>query len=223
MCGHVKIVVQLLELLVAQIRAFSFQCRRHGSEPGVARRAIDAKWGVAHSKSRMSALLGVTSRTTPVLLQEHLEMSLRIAQVLGVHRAKEFVMFDCGVEVLNEALKERVTTDLAVKRRFHSSTLMACPRLFRVSCETRGCSSMVELQPSKLAMRVRSPSPALTLFEWNLYQPLCHRTTEHVIIGTTFHGVPFLRSERFALHTGPWNWFKLNTALEIPEIVFQPL
>ena len=78
-------------------------------------------------------------------------------------------MFDFGVEVLDEALKERVTTDLVVKRRFHPSTLMAYPRLFRVSCETRGCSSMVELQPSKLAMRVRSPSPA----------PLsCVKTTE---------------------------------------------
>ena len=164
MCGHVKIAVQLVELLVAQTRAFALQCRRHGSEPGVARRAIDAKWGVAHSKSRMSAFLGVTSRTTPVLLQEHLQMSLRIAQVLGIHRAKEFVMFDFGVEVLDEALKERVTTDLVVKRRFHPSTLMACPRLFRVSCETRGCSSMVELQPSKLAMRVRSPSPAPRFF-----------------------------------------------------------
>jgi hypothetical protein len=164
MCGHVKIAVQLVELLVAQTRSFYFQSARHGIEPGVARRATDAKWGVAHSKSRMSALLGVTSRTTPVLLQEHLKMTLRIAQVLGIHRAKEFVMFDLGVEVLDEALKERVTTDLVVKRRLHLSTLMAWPRLFRVSHETCGCSSMVELQPSKLAMRVRSPSPAPRFF-----------------------------------------------------------
>jgi hypothetical protein len=28
-------------------------------------------------------------------------------------------------------------------------------------CGRRGCSSMAELQPSKLAMRVRFPSPAL--------------------------------------------------------------
>ena len=38
-----------------------------------------------------------------------------------------------------------------------------CSRLDEVWLQTRGCSSMVELQPSKLAMRVRSPSPAPTI------------------------------------------------------------
>ena len=39
----------------------------------------------------------------------------------------------------------------------------------------RGCSSMVELQPSKLAMRVRFPPPALSLTRSSLRVPLLSR------------------------------------------------
>jgi hypothetical protein len=42
-----------------------------------------------------------------------------------------------------------------------------------------------------------------TLIEWNVFQPICRRTTERVILGTTFHSVPFSQGERFALHKGP--------------------
>jgi hypothetical protein len=71
----------------------------------------------------VSAFGGVVLGTAPVLLQEHLEVSLGLAQVLGVHRAKEITLLDLGVEVRDQALEEFVTTNLVKERGLHLSTL----------------------------------------------------------------------------------------------------
>src|ERR1700722_4422782 len=161
MRGHVEILVQFIELFATDRRSFTLHSLRHGGEPRVAGSARYPKGSVGHPKSRGPALLRIVPRTAPILREEHLEMALRFAQVLGIHRSKQLIIFDLAVEVLDQSMKELMTTNLVIKSGFHLSTLKASPRLFRVSCETRGCSSMVELQPSKLAMRVRFPSPAL--------------------------------------------------------------
>jgi hypothetical protein len=109
---------------------------------------------------RKATLLHVGLRTAPVLGQEHHQMVFGLGEIVGVHGAQQLVTFDGLVERFDESLEERLSAHLIVERRFHAPTLMGCSRLIRVSTETCGCSSMVELQPSKLAMRVRSPSPA---------------------------------------------------------------
>ncbi len=56
---------------------------------------------------------------------------------------------------------------MASSRRSAPHTLfLELPRTLPIFCESRGYSLMVKLQPSKLAMRVRFPLPALFLAGW---------------------------------------------------------
>src|ERR1700722_3280082 len=89
-------------------------------------------------------------------------MRLGVSQILRIHRTKGLILLNGTVKGIHQLNKERVPADLLEERFFHLTTLMPSSRMIFSVLLRCGCSSMVELQPSKLAMRVRSPSPAPT-------------------------------------------------------------
>src|ERR1700722_1233171 len=89
-------------------------------------------------------------------------MRLGVSQILRIHRTKGLILLNGTVKGIHQLNKERVPADLLEERFFHLTTLMPSSRMVLSVLLRCGCSSMVELQPSKLAMRVRSPSPAPT-------------------------------------------------------------
>lgn len=127
--GHVKVSVQLLELLVIQLLAYVCKRRRHCPEPGAARFLGDAKGNVTHPQSRMTAFLLVRPRTTPVLDEKESQMMSRLAQVLGVHGTQRRVEFDHVIERIHQLDEKGITADLFVERCSHPTTLTAAPRI----------------------------------------------------------------------------------------------
>ena len=138
MSRHIEVAVQFNELLVTETGLHARHRRLHGRQPSISGTLGDVKWCVAHAKSRMSALIGVRLRSSPVLLEEELEVTLGLGQIFGVHGPKLLVVLDLFIERIHQRMKEGVSADLIVERVLHPSTLMASSRLLRVSLRRAG-------------------------------------------------------------------------------------
>ena len=133
----------------------SIQRAQHVPQPGVALRRADDEGGVTHAQPRVSALLAVGARAAPVLHQEQREVARRLGQVIGVEGAQQGVAGDTDVEEVHQVHEELVPPDPVVE------AVHGVESIGRRMLPIRGRSSMVEPQPSKLMMPVRSWSAAL--------------------------------------------------------------
>jgi hypothetical protein len=104
----------------------------------------------------MASLLVVSAWTPPVLHEKERQVASRLAQVLGIKRAQERISGDPDVELVDQLDEERLTAH-PIEECVHGVD----GRRSRLS-PIRGRSSMVEPQPSKLIMPVRSRSAALS-------------------------------------------------------------
>src|ERR1700728_4187091 len=149
----------------------------HVVEPGVALCESDHERDVTHAEPRVTPLIAVGGRAAPILTEKECKVPLRGGQVFGVKWAKDRIPCDPIVETLDQLVEERLAADSLVERA-HGTTVdggglasvaEAMPHASYTSlriggrAESSGCSSMAESQPSKLVMRVRFPSPALTV------------------------------------------------------------
>jgi hypothetical protein len=146
----------------------------HVRKPGVTLSQANREPRMTHAQARMSTLVVVRRRAAPILAQKESEVALGVLQVRRVHRTKNVVIGHADVKAIDQIVEELLASHSFEERahpldgrrpapttlQFHHTGHF--PVLFRLAkaAIARGCSSMAESQPSKLVMRVRSPSPA---------------------------------------------------------------
>ena len=127
--SHEKIRRHLFVLFVTQLVTHTVERTSHRHEPRVASTLRDTKGRVTHPQARVTTLLLVGTRTTPVLHEKECEVSFRLRQILGIHGAQRRVDFDRVIEDIHQLLKKWFAADLLKERFFHPDTLMASPTM----------------------------------------------------------------------------------------------
>jgi hypothetical protein len=81
---------------------------QHMYEPAIAFESTDGEGKVTLTQSRMTTLVAVGRRTSPVLDEEQSESLTRAGEIrlLGIETQEDFVRRHAGVETINEAHEE---------------------------------------------------------------------------------------------------------------------
>ena len=81
------------------------------AQPGVALGRSDDERGVAHAQPRVTSLLAVGARATPVLHEEQCEVVGRLGQVVRVERPQQRVAGDAQIEAVDQVDEELLPAD----------------------------------------------------------------------------------------------------------------
>ncbi len=84
---------------------------------------------MTQTQTRMSPLILIRSRTSPVLHEEERQVPSGLGEVLGIHRTQRLVSLNRVVKSVHEMHKKGFTADVFEERFFHSDTLIVSPTL----------------------------------------------------------------------------------------------
>src|SRR5829696_9278605 len=115
---HLQIGQQLLAVLVVEcLRVDLRDGSVHAAQPRIALDVADPERRVTHPQSRMSALIRISPRAAPVLLEEHAQPHLgSVELVFWVERTQDFVLANQLIKPRHDGVKRVVASDFVVER-----------------------------------------------------------------------------------------------------------